>query len=273
MPVTQYIITLSRSSSRLSTFSGWPSQSIQAQNFSTIHASLTHGRIDQSVAQCLRPGGLLLGIAGAPLSVLGQRGQCPLLLRSWIRHRFSRGPTDRHVQVNGRAVAAVSPYLRGHSRAPVPALGAVAVVAKAQHQRLPGLGDPLDAPPGAGGLAGESIPRQRRTDDMEGVLGATAVSRRIGQRLDHLVKLHDRARPAVGDHQREGVVVRRPLMDEMNVQPVDLGDELVKAVERGLARPPVVVVGPVAGQVAGVPQRNALAPVVHAFGFWPTGAR
>jgi hypothetical protein len=39
----------------------------------------------------------------------------------------------------------------------------------------------------------------------------------------------------VGDQQREGVVVRRPVVDEMNVQPVDLGDELVEAVERGLA--------------------------------------
>ena len=37
-PGSQYIITLSSSSSRVSTFSGWPSQSVQAQNFSTIQA-------------------------------------------------------------------------------------------------------------------------------------------------------------------------------------------------------------------------------------------
>ena len=43
VPVTQYTITLSSSSSRLSTFSGCPSQSVHAQNFSTIHASCPTG--------------------------------------------------------------------------------------------------------------------------------------------------------------------------------------------------------------------------------------
>ena len=43
VPVTQYTITLSSSSSRLNAFSGCPSQSDQAQNFSTIHASCPTG--------------------------------------------------------------------------------------------------------------------------------------------------------------------------------------------------------------------------------------
>jgi hypothetical protein len=41
--VAQYSITLSSISSRVSTFSGWPSQSVQAQNFSTIQASCPTG--------------------------------------------------------------------------------------------------------------------------------------------------------------------------------------------------------------------------------------
>ena len=41
--VSQYSITLSSNSSRCSTFSGWPSQSIQDQNFSTIQASCATG--------------------------------------------------------------------------------------------------------------------------------------------------------------------------------------------------------------------------------------
>src|SRR5262249_42537089 len=41
--VVQYSMTLSRSSSRLSTFSGWPSQSVHAQNFSRIHAAWPAG--------------------------------------------------------------------------------------------------------------------------------------------------------------------------------------------------------------------------------------
>jgi hypothetical protein len=108
---------------------------------------------------------------------------------------------------------------------------------------------------------------------VESILGASTVGSRIGQRLDHLMELHDRTWPAVGDDQREGTRMRRSLVDEMDIQSVDLGGELVEAVERGLPRPPVVFVGPVAGQFAGVLQGNALAPVVHAFGLWPTGAR
>ena len=37
-PVIQYSVTLSRSASRDSTFSGCPSESVHAQNFSTIQA-------------------------------------------------------------------------------------------------------------------------------------------------------------------------------------------------------------------------------------------
>ena len=61
-------------------------------------------------------------------------------------------------------------------------------------------------------------------------------------------------------------------MNEMEVQPVDLGDELVEPVERGFALAPVVFIGPVGGQLAGVVQRNPLGPVVHAFPLGPPGA-
>src|SRR4029077_10442902 len=43
VPVTQYRVTLSSISSRLSAFSGWPSQSVHDQNFSTIHAACPAG--------------------------------------------------------------------------------------------------------------------------------------------------------------------------------------------------------------------------------------
>ena len=212
---------------------------------------LPHRRIGQPVAQRLWPGGLLLGITGAPFPMLGQRGQGGLFLLGRIGQRFLRRPADRHVQMDCRAMVptstAVSAELRGDGRAPVATLGAVAVVAEALHQRLPSLGDLLHAPPGTAGLAGEAISRKRRAHDMEGVFGASG--RRIGQRLNHLVELHDRTRPAMRDHQREGVLVRRALVDEMNVQSVDFGDELVEAIERGLTRPPVVFVGPVVGQL------------------------
>jgi hypothetical protein len=153
--------------------------------------------------------------------------------------------------------------LRGDRGAPVAALRAVPVVAEAPHQRLPRLGDPFDTPAGARRLPGEAVSRQRRTHDVES---------RGGQRFDHLVELDDRPRPAVRDQQRKGVVGGRPLVDEMDVEPVDFGGELVKPVQRGFACAPVVFACPVVGQLAGVTQRDALRPVVDALGLRPSRA-
>ena len=50
---------------------------------------------------------------------------------------------------------------------------------------------------------------------------APAICRGIGERLDDLQLLDDRAGPAVRDDQRQGFLVRRPDMDEMDVEPVD----------------------------------------------------
>ncbi len=76
----------------------------------------------------------------------------------------------------------------------------------------------------------------------------------------------------MGDEQRESVLVRGgSLVDEMDVQAIDFGDELSESVERGFTRPPVVSARPVFGQFPGVTQRDALAPVRYAFSFRPTG--
>ena len=122
--------------------------------------------------------------------------------------------------------------------------------------------DPVDAPPGARRLAGEAVARQRRAYDVEpgGV-----------EWLDHLVELDDRSRPAMRDQQRKRVLARGPLVDEVDAEPVDLGGEVVEPVERGFAGAPVVAVGPVGGEFAGVGQRDALAPVVHGFVLRPPG--
>ena len=45
-------------------------------------------------------------------------------------------------------------------------------------------------------------------------------------------------RTAIGDQQRESVLVPGPLVDEIDVQPLDFGDELIKSVECGLTSTP-----------------------------------
>jgi hypothetical protein len=86
------------------------------------------------------------------------------------------------------------------------------------------------------------------------------------------VEFDDGSGPAVGDDQRESVLASGPLMDEMDVQAVDLGGEVVEAVQRGLPGAPVVLVGPVGGQLLGVVQRDALLPVLDTFRLRPSSS-
>ena len=84
---------------------------------------------------------------------------------------------------------------------------------------------------------------------MEGVRCARAVRRGIGQRLDDLQLLDDRAGPAVIDDERQRVLVLRTDVDEVDVEAVDLGHELRERVQPRLARAPVVLGLPVAGEL------------------------
>jgi hypothetical protein len=85
------------------------------------------------------------------------------------------------------------------------------------------------------------------------------MSGRIGERLDDLQLLDDRAGPAVRDDQRQRILMRRLHVDEMDAQPVDLGHELRQRVQPRLTSAPVVFRRPV---VREVPHRREL----HALG-------
>jgi hypothetical protein len=61
---------------------------------------------------------------------------------------------------------------------------------------------------------------------MERVCRARAMRRRVGKRLDDLQLLDDQARPPVCDDQRQRVPVLGADMNEMNVKPIDLRQEL-----------------------------------------------
>ena len=95
---------------------------------------------------------------------------------------------------------------------------------------------------------------------MEGVRGIAAVGARVGQRSEHAEELERRARPAVGHDQRQGVVLGRADVQEVDRLAVDLGGELGHRVQPRLLGAPVEVAGPVAGQVAQVAERYAAAP-------------
>ena len=96
---------------------------------------------------------------------------------------------------------------------------------------------------------------------MEGVLGLATMSRRIGQRADHLLELHKRPRPTVDQHQRQGILVPGPLVDEVQVHAVDVGLEVRPSVESLLLGPPVVLGLPVPDEFLEIAEVGAIGPV------------
>jgi hypothetical protein len=75
------------------------------------------------------------------------------------------------------------------------------------------------------------VTRQRGDHHIERVGLAAAVRGRVGERPDELQLLDDRAGPAVGDDDREGVGMLGADVEEVDVQPVELGQEARQAVQ------------------------------------------
>jgi hypothetical protein len=96
----------------------------------------------------------------------------------------------------------------GDDRADVATLGDVAAIAETAHQLRPGARDPAAVPAELGRLVGEAVAGHRRQHQLERVGGAAAVGGRVGERLDGLQQLDDRAGPAVGHDQRQRALVR-----------------------------------------------------------------
>ena len=167
---------------------------------------------------------------------------------------------DADQPVEGQAAHRV-----GDLGADVAALRDVPGVAEAVHQLGPGLSDADGAPAELGRLVGEAVAGDGRQHEVERVLGASAVCGGVGEWADGLEQLDDRARPAVRHDQRQRVLVRRLHMDEVDVEPVDLGFELRLRVQSSLAPPPVVLGCPVVGERLGGRQLHALRPIGDEF--------
>src|SRR6516162_10303440 len=79
---------------------------------------------------------------------------------------------------------------------------------------------------------------------MESVRCARAMGRGIGQWIDNLELLDDRTGPPVRDDERQRIFMFRTNVNEMNVQPIDLGYELRQCIQFRLALPPIVICPP-----------------------------
>jgi hypothetical protein len=143
----------------------------------------------------------------------------------------------------------------------VAALGDVAVIAEAVHQLGPGARHAAGVPADFGRFGGPAVAGQRWDDEVKRVLGGAAVRCRVGERADDPEQLDHRARPAVRDDQRQRVLVRRLDVDEVDGHPIDPRLELRQRVQSRLARAPVVIGRPVAGEFLDRRQLHALRPI------------
>ena len=75
------------------------------------------------------------------------------------------------------------------------------------------------------------------------------MGRGIGQRTDDLQLLDDRARPSMRDDQRQGFRMGRADVNEVDIQPINFGDELGQAVELRLDLQPLLVGLPMAHEL------------------------
>ena len=157
----------------------------------------------------------------------------------------------------GQPLGRLAAHRVGDGRAHVAALGGVAVIAEAAYELRPRSGDAADVPAGLRRLGREAVAGHGRQHDVERVRGGAAVRGQVGERADDLEQLEDRTGPAVRDDQRQRACVRRLHVDEVDVFPVDLGGELRQRVRPRLARAPVVLGRPVAGEL---PDRRQLHP-------------
>ena len=164
----------------------------------------------------------------------------------------------------------VRAHLFGDDRAPIAALRHELRVAEALHQHDPRACDVLRIPADGARLAREAVAGHRRNHHMERVRGAAAVCGGIRERFDDLHLLDDRSGPAVRDDDRQRVLVFRANMDEVNVEPVDLGDEIRHRVQFLLGLAPVVFGRPVARECLSRGELNALRVVRDRFALRPS---
>ena len=93
----------------------------------------------------------------------------------------------------------------------------------------------------------------------------------IGQGADDLHEFDHRTGPAVGDDQRQRVLVLRADVQEVDVEAVDGCLILAPIVQHRLAAAPVVAVTPVIDQRLDLGERGALGPVVDCLRVRPAG--
>jgi hypothetical protein len=160
-------------------------------------------------------------------------------------------------------------HLLRDERPPITALRHVLRVPEALHQHAPGARDADAVPAGGGRFAGVSVAGHRRDHQVKGIRCTPAMCGGIGQWLDQLQLLDDRAGPPMRDDQWQCLLMLRTHVDEVNVEVVDLGDELRVRAQLRLDLAPVVFRRPVARELLDRRELHALRWIRDRFALGP----
>src|SRR6185436_3714289 len=87
--------------------------------------------------------------------------------------------------------------------------------------------------------------------------------------IDELQLLDDRAGPSVRNDDRQRILMFRTDVDEMDVQPVDLGDEVRYGIQPRLARAPVIFRPPITRELLNRRELYAFRLVLDRFAVGP----
>ena len=126
-------------------------------------------------------------------------------------------------------------------------------------------------PAGRGRLSRKPIARQRRDYYIKSVFRLSTIGSRIGERADDLQLLNDRSGPPVRDDDRQSVGMLRTHVNEVDVEPIDRGDELRQGVQPRLHLSPVVIGRPIVRELLHGRELDALRRISDRLPLGPLG--
>jgi len=94
---------------------------------------------------------------------------------------------------------------------------------------------------------------------MKGFIGLAAMGRRVCQRSNDLQELDDRARPSMRQNDRQGILVLRSDVNEVDPETVNLRAKLRQPIQSALNTTPIVARAPVFNEGLCFGQRYPLA--------------
>src|SRR6266850_5827834 len=106
------------------------------------------------------------------------------------------------------------------------------------------------------------ITRERGTHNMERILCSSPKPIWTGEARNNFKELHNRAGPAMSKDQRCSLLVWRPLVYEVQIETININQELIESIDRGLCGRPVKTVAPVGGELAQIVALHAIGPLV-----------